>query len=369
MSTRARTPATTAADDHLANSVTHRVADALAAIEAPDVVLAVTRRGRRTMMTAGTRTPATTTPPPTPRDELHYEIGSLTKTFTVLLLADLARTGVLSLDDPLAAHLPVLPLPHPDSRRITLRHLATHTAGLPRIPGDLVPGALLHPYTSGYARYDTELLLRTFARTRPRHRPGTRWHYSNFGVALLAPAMARASGTDYPTLLTTRVLRPLGLVGTTPGPAHTTASAIGHRRDGRTPAPAMDMGAFTGCGAVHSTPGDLLTYAEAHLTPEATPLSLPLRDVQIPQLRCGWRHRETHTLTWYHHPAPNGPMLFHSGATFGQQTFLGFHPASGTGVAALATRRGNRCRLVETAYDLLYALAADPGGGGADRTP
>ncbi|WP_051338112.1 serine hydrolase domain-containing protein [Streptomyces flavidovirens] len=359
MSTHARTPATTAADDRLPISVTNRVADALAVIEAPDVVLAVSRRGRRTMMTAGTRTPPTTTPPRTPRDELRYEIGSLTKTFTVLLLADLARAGVLSLDDPLAAHLPALPLPHPDSRRITLRHLATHTAGLPRIPADLVPGALLHPYTSGYARYDTERLLRTFARTRPRHRPGTRWHYSNFGVALLAPAMATASGTDYPTLLTTRVLHPLGLTGTTPGPAPT-AGAVGHRRDGRTPAPAMDMGAFTGCAGVHSTPGDLLTYAEAHLTPEATPLSLPLRDVQIPQLRCGWRHRETHTLTWYHHPTPNGPLLFHSGATFGQQTFLGFHPPTQTAVAAVATRRGGRCRLVETAYGLLYELAADP---------
>ena len=85
-----------------------RLADAVALIDAPDVVVAVTRNGRRTVMTGGSALA-----PPTPRHALRYELGSLSKTFTVLLLADLARAGVLSLDDPLAAHLPELPLPHP----------------------------------------------------------------------------------------------------------------------------------------------------------------------------------------------------------------------------------------------------------------
>ncbi|MGX1883205.1 serine hydrolase domain-containing protein [Streptomyces sp. NPDC055287] len=332
------------------------LADAVTAIDAPDVVLAVTRHGRRTTVTGGAASA-----PAVPRHALRYELGSVSKTFTVLLLAGLARSGVLGLDDPLAAHLPELPLPHPDSRRITLRHLATHTAGLPRIPADLLAGALLHPYTSGYARYDTERLLRTFARTRPRHRPGTRRHYSNFGLALLGPVMTRASGTDYPTLLADRVLRPLGLTGTTPVPDDAGDDAVGHRTDGRTSAPGADLGAFAAAGSLRSTPGDLLTYVEAHLDPSATPLSLPLSDVQIPQLRHGrGRWRETHTLTWYHHPGPGGPLLFHGGATFGQQAFLGFHPASGTGLAATATRRGRACGLVATAYELLYALAADP---------
>ncbi|OEJ26502.1 penicillin-binding protein [Streptomyces agglomeratus] len=334
-----------------------RLADAVTALDAPDVVLAVTRHGRRTTVSGGNALA-----PPTPRHALRYELGSVSKTFTVLLLAALARSGVLNLDDPLAAHLPGgLPLRHPASRRITLRHLATHTAGLPRIPGDLIPGALLRPYTDAYATYDTERLLRTFARTRPHHRPGTRWNYSNFGVALLGPAMARATGTDCPALLTRHVLGPLGMHGTTLGPGDPGTTAVGHRRDGTTPVPGIGMGPFVAAGAVRSTPGDLLTYLEAHLDPERTPLRLPLRDVQVPQLRRGPRRRDTHTLTWFHHPAPGGPLLFHAGATFGQQAFLGFHPASGTGVAALATRRGDRLRLVETAYGLLYELAAATG--------
>ncbi len=338
-------------------SLADRLADAVTLIDAPDVVLAVTRGGLRTVLTGGT---ALT--PPTPRHALRYEVGSLSKTFTVLLLADLARAGVLTLDDRLAAHLPGLKLPHPYSRQITLRHLATHTSGLPRIPTDLIPGALLHPSVNGYASYDTERLLRTFARTRPWNRPGTRWRYSNFGLALLGPAMAEAAGSGYPALLTDRVLRPLGLADTTLGPGTTGTDAIGHRANGVTPVRSTDMGAFAAVGSVRATPGDLLGYLEAHLSPEDTPLALPLRDVQVPLLRRGWRRRNTHTLTWFQHPAPRGPLLFHVGATFGQQAFLGYHPASHTGVVALATRRGHACRMIPTAYELLYTLAGEPAG-------
>ncbi|MEV8022222.1 serine hydrolase domain-containing protein [Streptomyces sp. NPDC086554] len=330
-----------------------RLADAVAHIDAPDIVVAVTRRGVRTVLTGGSALS-----PPTPRHALRYELGSVSKTFTVLLLAELARAGVLALDDPLAAHLPDLPpLPHPHSRQITLRHLATHTSGLPRIPTDLVAGALLRPYDDGYAAYDTERLLRTFARTRPRYQPGTRWRYSNFGLALLGPAMSHAAGAGYPALLRNHVLHPLGLAETTLGPGATGTDAVGHRTNGVTPVGSTAMGAFVAAGAVRSTPGDLLSYLEAHLAPEHTPLSGPLHDVQIPLLRRGWRHRHTHTLTWYHHPAPRGPLIFHVGATLGQQAFLGYHPATHTGLVALATRRGRTCRMIGTAYELLYALA------------
>ncbi|RXS83942.1 class A beta-lactamase-related serine hydrolase [Streptomyces sp. TM32] len=331
-----------------------RLADAVTLIDAPDVVVAVTRHGRRTVMTGGS---ALT--PPTPRHALRYELGSLSKTFTVLLLADLARAGALSLDDRLAVHLPEVPPAHPQSRRITLRHLATHTSGLPRIPADLIPGALVKPYDNGYARYDTERLLHAFARTRPRNRPGTRWRYSNFGLALLGPAMSHAAGAGYATLLADRVLRPLGLTGTTLGPGTTGTDAIGHRANGVTPVRSTEMGAFVAAGSVRATPGDLLTYLEALLSPDGTPLAGALRDVQVPLLRRGWRKRHTHTLTWYQHPSPRGPLLFHVGATFGQQAFLGYHRASHTGVVALATRRGRTCRMTGTAYDLLYALAGE----------
>ncbi|MFI1197984.1 serine hydrolase domain-containing protein [Streptomyces sp. NPDC020883] len=333
-----------------------RLAEAVNRIDAPDVVLAVTRQRHRTVADGGTALA-----PPTPRPALRYELGSLSKTFTMLLLADLVVDGTLSLDDPLTARLPRLPLRHPRSGRITLRHLATHTSGLPRVPTDMLFGALVRPYENSYAGYDTERLLATFARTRPRHRPGTRWHYSNFGPALLGTAIGHTTGTDYADLLTARVLKPLGLTGTTLAPGTTGTDAIGHRTNGITPVRSTDMGAFAPSGAVRATPDDLLTYLEAHLFPDDAPLAEALRMVRVPLLRRGLRHRDTHTLTWYQHPAARGPLLFHVGATFGQQAFAGYHPASGTGLVALATRRGQTCRLAATAYELLYALAGEEG--------
>jgi CubicO group peptidase (beta-lactamase class C family) len=330
-----------------------RLRQALTEVRAPDVVLAVSRAGHRSVATGGTA------PPRLPRASLRYELGSLSKTFTVLLLAELAREGVLGLDDRLAAHLPGLRLPHPRSRAITLRHLATHTSGLPRVPRDLIPGALLHPYANGYAGYDRERLLRGFARTRPAHAPGRHWRYSNFGVALLGPALESATGTGYATLLAERVLRPLGLTGAVVG--LDPDGATGHRPDGRTPLPPNDMAAFGPAGAVSATPGDLLGYAEALLSPDssAAPAALraALHDVQVPQLRRGFGRRHTHTLTWYLHPGPGGPLLFHAGATFGRQSFLGLHPATATAVAGTATRHDRTCALIGTCYRLLHTLA------------
>lgn len=336
-----------------------RLAEAVAGVDAPDVVFAVTRGGLRTVATGGTSTSASA---PTPRESLRYELGSASKTFAGLLLVELARSGALAPDDPLTGHLPGVRPRHASARRITLRQLATHTSGLPRIPADLVPDALLHPHVNSYARYDTERLLHAFARTRPRFRPGSRWRYSNFGAALLGSALAHAAGAtpaEYPAVLEQHVLRPLGLADT--GLSARPSDAVGHRADGKTPAVPADMAAFSPAGSVRSTPADLLTYLEALLSPGSGALPTPLRDVQVPLLRFGRLHRDVRTPAWIQHPAPGGPLLFHAGATFGQQSFLGFHPATGTGLAALATRRIGALggSAIGGAYELLYELAAE----------
>jgi CubicO group peptidase (beta-lactamase class C family) len=361
-------------------------------VTAPDVVLAVSRGGERTVLSGGTGAAGRSVPRATdpevhreaasdvpreaashipreagshvPRDELSYELGSLSKTFTVLLLAALAADGVLGLDDPLAAHLPELPLGSPHARGITLRHLATHTSCLPRVPRDLLPAAVLHPRTNAYAGYGPERLTSAFATTPVRRAPGTRWRYSNFALALLGAALEHTTATPYPALLDQRVLNPLGLTATTalppaaPGAAGPARLAVGHRSDGRTPLPATEMSAFTPAGGVRATPGDLLGYAEALLDPDRGPLGRALHEVQVPVLRRGLGHRHTHTLTWYLHPAAAGPLLFHAGATFGQQSFLGFHPATGTAVIGFATRHDRTWALTNAAYALLQELSA-----------
>lgn len=338
------------------SATAHLLAGAARAVDAPDLVLAVSRNGVRTVHTGGGAEPG-----PVPRERLLYELGSASKPFAGLLLARLVAQGRVRYADRAADLLaPGFPV-HPAVRRITLRHLLTHTSGLPGLPADFYPQAVPRWSTDPYGGYPADRVVRAFLRARPRHRPGTRWHYSNFAVSVLGHTLAAATGTPWEVLLHQQVLAPLGLDATRVRPGPEGADAVGHRRDG-TPVPALDTGGFTAAGAVRATPLDLLTFLEAHLggpdprdpTPRDPTLSAALADVSRPLLRRGLRHAHTHTLTWFHHPSPYGPVLFHAGATLGQQAFLGFRPDTGLAVAATATRRVHRAdTFVATAYGLL----------------
>ncbi|MFE1073576.1 serine hydrolase domain-containing protein [Streptomyces sp. NPDC058783] len=324
-----------------------RLAEAVHACDAPDVVLAVSRRGRRTLHSGGTAPP-----PDVPREDLRYETGSASKTFTALLLTRLIRRGVLTGGEAAATCLDpgARPGPHP----VTLAHLITHTSGLPALPAGFLRRGLPAWRTNPYARYSAERLIDTFLRHPPRHRPGTRWHYSNYGVSVLGHAVAAATGTPWDHLITGQVLRALGLSGTALRAEGPETDAVGHRTDGRTPVPAFDAGGFQAAGAVRSTPNDLLTFLEAHLDPARSPAAGALRAVRVPVLRRGLGHRHVHTVGWFRHPTDGGPMYFHSGATLGQQAFLGFRPDTDTALAAVCTRRFRaRDPFIATAYALL----------------
>ncbi|NSL43713.1 serine hydrolase, partial [Streptomyces sp. 8P21H-1] len=188
-------------------TVRRRLDDAIDVMDAPDVVLALSQDGHRTVRCGGTGPP-----PPVSRDRLRYEIGSASKTFTGLLLAQLTESGVLSGGEPAAACLD--PARRVGKDPVTLAHLITHTSGLPALPVDFFPRVLPRHRANPYAGYPDQRVVDAFLRRRQRRRPGTRWHYSNFGVAVLGHALAAATATPWDDLLTGRVLRPLGLDGT-----------------------------------------------------------------------------------------------------------------------------------------------------------
>ncbi|UUS34458.1 MULTISPECIES: serine hydrolase domain-containing protein [Streptomyces] len=331
-----------------------RLDDAVRAVDAPDVVFALSRHGHRTVRCGGTGPP-----PPAPRDRLRYELGSASKPYTGLLLAHLVHLGAVHGTDPASSCLrPERGTTVGPRGPITLTHLVTHTSGLPPLPVDFYAQALPRWGTDPYAGYPSRRVVRAFLRSRPRHAPGTRWRYSNFGVAVLGHALAAATATPWEELVTGHVLRPLDLTGTGLRPAGPETDATGHRADGTTPTPPLRIGGFQAAGAVRATPHDLLTFLEAHLTPDGTPLAAALHEVRRPVLRRGFGHRHTHTLTWFRHPAADGgTMYFHSGATSGQTSFLGFRPDRGGALAAVCNRRhGSTNALIPTAYALLWDL-------------
>jgi len=170
-----------------------------------------------------------------------FQIGSVTKVFTALLLADMAERGEVRLSDPAARYLPGQPggaghrparSARPDGAApVALADLATHTSGLPRLPRGLLWSALPHPQDP-YARYPHARFVRAARRALRAGSGGSPYAYSNFGYDLLGYLLGQATGTTYEALVATRICGPLGLPDTTfevPGPT-LDRMAQGHQR-------------------------------------------------------------------------------------------------------------------------------------------
>jgi CubicO group peptidase (beta-lactamase class C family) len=175
-----------------------------------------------------------------------FEIGSITKVFTTLVLADMARRGEVALDDPVAQYLPAdVIMPKRGGRRIALIDLATHTSGLPRRPGDIAPADWANPY----ADYSIVQLYAFLGRYRLRRDIGAAHLYSNLGMGLLGHALALRAGGDFETLVRKRITAPLGMVDTAMAltPGMRTRLAKGHDAE-RRPVANWDFDALAGPG-------------------------------------------------------------------------------------------------------------------------
>ncbi|MDN5754136.1 MAG: beta-lactamase family protein [Micrococcaceae bacterium] len=279
-----------------------------------------------------------------------FELGSISKVFGGLLLADAIDRGEVSADTTLGE---ILGYPADGSGAITLQQLATHTSGLPRLPLS-VPFyaktlasifANSNPYTQSVD--DVIELGRT---AHPKADPG--FAYSNFGAALLGQALARVTGTSYPALVAERITGPLGMDrtwvepldaasasadrGTAPRLA--TASATGHRATGHV-AGAWPAGGFAPALAIHSTAGDLSLRAHAGLggTPPGTASVNPgTADDSGGQGGLAWMT----TAEPVDSPA-SGEVVWHNGMTGGFASYLGLLPDGERAVVVLsATARG-----------------------------
>jgi CubicO group peptidase (beta-lactamase class C family) len=265
-----------------------------------------------------------------------YEIGSVTKAFTGILLADRVKAGVVKFDDPVQKHLPDgWTLPRRDDRDITLLHLATHTSGLPRMPNGSLAVMLLHPKTP-FAHMDEAMLKKGLPDTKFQHAIAAHHEYSNLGVGLLGHALAHASKADsYESLLRERVLHPLGLndTGITLTEGQQKRLIPGHDSKGE-PIPNWDFATLGACGALRSTVGDLLQFVKVNADPSG-----PMRDALL-MAQENWRDvrpgAEECGLCWVRFPGPKKepPRIWHNGQTGGYHAFVGFVPGRG-GVAVL----------------------------------
>jgi len=156
-----------------------------------------------------------------------FEVGSVTKVFTSLLLADMAQRGQVALTDPVAKYLPAgVKMPERNGRQISLEDLATHTSGLPRLPSNLSPKDAANPY----ADYSVEQLYQFLSGYQLTRDIGPQYEYSNLGGGLLGHVLARRAGMDYEKVVRSRICEPLGMRSTsiTLSDDMKTRFAVGH---------------------------------------------------------------------------------------------------------------------------------------------
>jgi CubicO group peptidase (beta-lactamase class C family) len=205
-----------------------------------------------------------------------FEIGSITKVFTGILLADMLRRGEVELADPVADMLPPhVRVPSRHGKVITLLDLTTHFSGLPLMPENLAPSNPANPF----AGYTVSKLYEFISRYELQRDPGDTFEYSNVGAGLLGHALSLRAGTTYAVLVSDRILRRLGMTHTavTFTPWMKDHLVLGHNRAG-TPVANWDFPTLPGMGGLRSTMNDMLGFAAANLSSEETDLTLAMRD-------------------------------------------------------------------------------------------
>ena len=306
-----------------------------------------------------------------------FEIGSITKTFTGILLASLVDRGMVSLDDRLGDVLPADVALPADLQSITLAHLATHTAGLPRIPPGMGGPGMLVRFVLGlnpYEGYTTGQLLRALEDTELRSEAGERSAYSNFGFGLLGWILGREADTGYANALREFVYGPLGLPGLEIGPSGEAGSplATGYRvrqvagpvRLGLAAEPWDLPEAFEGAGAVRSTLEGMVAYLAANMGRGSHAVDAAIRLAQQEHFRIS--PLRGMGLAWVRDRRRDvgQTVIWHNGGTGGFRSFLGFTEDRRFGVVVLA----NALASVDPLGARLLRAIGDDGGSAHGAT-
>ncbi|MGC2670007.1 MAG: serine hydrolase domain-containing protein, partial [Candidatus Nitrosopolaris sp.] len=270
-----------------------------------------------------------------------FDIGSITKTLTTLLLADMATKGLVNLNDPIDKYLPPsVKVPEFNGTKITLEDLATHTSGLPELPSNIWLNnkiGTLNPH------YNATLLYQALSNTKLTREPGSKFQYSSFGIGLLGHILSLKAGIPYNQLVKDRILSVLGMNDTKITLSQSDIMnrfPVGHMGGKEISTPTIPT-ILADAGAYRSTAADMLKYVSANLgflhtkLDAAIQLQHLIRHSGIPgspanysgYIALGWR-----VLTNF------GIMtLSHTGAINGWNANVAFIPTKQIGVVALCS--------------------------------
>jgi CubicO group peptidase (beta-lactamase class C family) len=267
-----------------------------------------------------------------------FEICSITKTFTSLLLLELVQRGDMKLSDPVTKYLPsVVKVPAHGGKEISLLNLAAQDSGLP-FNADNLSGS---DWKERYDSYTVEKLYGFLSGYNLTNDPGSRFQYSNLGMSLLGHVMELKTGTNFEWLVVSKICQPLRIESTciTPTPKMRARMATGHDDKGKRTAN-FSLQVMASAGALLSTANDLLKYLSANLGFTQSSLRPLMEQMQV---IC---HRDqpefgTTALPWYDWGVwspPQSEILGHGGGTGGCSTFIGFDKKHRCGVVVLSNQ-------------------------------
>jgi CubicO group peptidase (beta-lactamase class C family) len=297
------------------------------------LVIGVMDHGKRRIFAYGTAKP----------DSI-FEIGSITKTFSGLVLAQMVVQKKVTLDTPIRTLLPAGLVAKPEGAEITLADLATQHSGLPRMPDNFKPQNPVNPY----ADYHAAQLQEFIARHGVAKPADAAFLYSNLGFGLLGYGLSLRAGVPYGQLVSTEITGPLHMsdTGVTLSPAQRSRLIQGYDTNFDPTGP-WDLDAFAGAGAIKSTAADMLTYLDGNLHPDKYAMSaaadspaatLPAAVALDHQVRANVtvNGNTRIALAWFFNPKTGS--YFHSGGTGGYRSLAGFNPTQNRAIVVLYNR-------------------------------
>ena len=278
------------------------------------------------------------TPDNRPLDgETVFEIGSITKVLTALLLTDMVTRSEIAFGDPVAEYLPTsVRVPEYNGKPITVVDLATYTSGLPPMPDNIISKDPFNPF----ADYTIDQFYAFLSGYALKYEPGTYVEYSNVGFALLGHVLARRANKSYEELLIERICAPLGLGDTritlTPGMRSRISQGHNANLERR---PLWDLPTLAGAGAVRSTAKDLMVLLEACLGRRQTPLGpalAKLLEIRRQIGRPAGEHAVEVGLGWFISSGYGDEIVWKDGGSGGFSAFIGFSPSVRQGSIVLS---------------------------------
>ncbi len=296
-----------------------------------------------------------------PSNDTLYEIGSISKVLTSLLLADAVENSKsdsdsVKLDQAIGTLLPGLDDENPDvGQKITLKHLSNHVSGLPRMPDNITPADPNDPF----AGYDRKLLHQFMKDVTLATPPGEKHEYSNLGAGLLGDLLAAHAKVDYETLLQSRILKPLAMNETSTNVQGDRQSKLAPPfNSALLPDHAWHFDALAGAGSIRSNTNDMLKFIQANLNPPENEIGRAINLAWEKQLPTG-AGQFSMGLGWM--IAGDGTTRWHNGRTGGYQGMILVNRKLKAGVILLCNTSGSDTdALAEGVFQTVVGMQVTP---------